>query len=251
MKLQGRLTHVAELSSADVRRMLTLMEQHYDGVDPAQFRTDLAEKDWVIEVIDPVTRRLCGFSTQMLFATTLDGRRLRALFSGDTVVDRQHWGDRALSQIWGRLALALIDRYDDCELYWFLISKGYRTYRFLPLFFHEFYPRHGTPTPVEMQRIIAALARHKFDGRFDLDHGVLRATEEQYCLRAELAEAGDRPLHDAHVRFFIERNPGYAQGDELCCVAPLSRRNFSPAAYRVIRPEECGLEVAEWLSSNG
>ena len=28
-----------------------------------------------------------------------------------------------------------------------------------------------------------------------------------------------------------------ANGDELCCLAPLSRANFTPAAYRVIGPE--------------
>jgi hypothetical protein len=38
------------------------------------------------------------------------------------------------------------------------------------------------------------------------------------------------------VRFFIERNPGHARGDELCCLAPLTRENFTRAAYRTIGP---------------
>jgi hypothetical protein len=41
-------------------------------------------------------------------------------------------------------------------------------------------------------------------------------------------------LRDPFVRFFVERNPGHARGDALCCLAPLTRANFTPAAYRVI-----------------
>jgi hypothetical protein len=36
------------------------------------------------------------------------------------------------------------------------------------------------------------------------------------------------------VRFFLERNPHYDRGDELCCLAPLTQENFTRAAYRVI-----------------
>ena len=43
---------------------------------------------------------------------------------------------------------------------------------------------------------------------------------------------GER-LRDPHVRFFHGRNPDHARGDELCCLAPLTRANFTPAAYRV------------------
>jgi len=45
------------------------------------------------------------------------------------------------------------------------------------------------------------------------------------------------------VRFFVERNPGHACGDELCCLAPLTRANFTPAAHRVIGPEPVSVEV--------
>jgi hypothetical protein len=53
-------------------------------------------------------------------------------------------------------------------------------------------------------------------------------------LRSGVAEITEQRLRDPHVRFFAERNPGHASGDELCCIAPLTRENFTPAAYRVI-----------------
>ena len=50
-----------------------------------------------------------------------------------------------------------------------------------------------------------------------------------------MGELPDSRLHDPHVRFFVERNPGHARGDELCCLAPLTRQNFSATAERLIR----------------
>jgi hypothetical protein len=49
---------------------------------------------------------------------------------------------------------------------------------------------------------------------------------------------------DPHVAFFERKNPGHQQGDELCCLAPLARENFTTAAYRVMdlpRPLESGI----------
>jgi hypothetical protein len=43
-------------------------------------------------------------------------------------------------------------------------------------------------------------------------------------------------LRDPHVQFFARRNPRHALGDELCCIAPLTPGNFTPAAYRAMGP---------------
>src|SRR5436309_2239183 len=147
MALVGELVPTVRVTPAQRDAMFALMERHYENVHRARFDADLDEKDWVILLRDRGTGEIGGFSTQMLLDADVDGRPIKALFSGDTIVDRDRWGDSALSHVWGRLALALIDRAGETELYWFLISKGFRTYRFLPVFFHEFYPRHDRPTP--------------------------------------------------------------------------------------------------------
>lgn len=238
MKLVGHLTPLAEVSPLARQEMFELMDRHYSGVRRAAFDTDLDEKQWVIQVFDPVAGKLCGFSTQMLidaFIAEPDRERpIKALFSGDTIVDRAYWGDAALSHIWGRLALSLIDAWPNCELYWFLISQGYRTYRFLPVFFHEFFPCFDKPTPLWARSVIDALARRKFPGEYAAAAGVIAAHGHQYHLRQHLAELSPERLDDPHVRFFVERNPRHERGDELCCIARLTRENFRPAAWRVI-----------------
>lgn len=237
MRLSARLTPVAELSSEQREAMLALMHRHYDNVRPEAFFADLSEKLWAILVRDP-DGTLRGFSTQTVLRGHAAGRPFRALFSGDTIIDRDHWGDPILAHAWGRLALSLIDRGGEGELYWFLLSQGYKTYRFLPLYFHEFYPRHDRPTPAEVKAVIDALAGSRYPGAYDPKAGVVRSGPSQYRLREGVADLDPARLRDPHVAFFAASNPGHAAGDELCCLAPLTRANFTRAAYRVIGPEQ-------------
>jgi len=263
MKLTARLVNVEEVTPFERDEMFALMDDHYANVRRSLFEADLAEKRWVIRINDPATGRLCGFSTQTVLSAQVsgfekgsdplnlggqtpfrNGRPVKALFSGDTIIQRDCWGDRALSHVWGRLALALIDAHPGEELYWFLISQGYKTYRFLPVFFHEFYPRHDVPTPSWAQAVLDALAHSRYPGQYDAASGIIRATPLQYQLRAGLADVTSERLRDPHVRFFNAQNPGHGRGDELCCLAPLTRENFTPAAYRVIGPEPAPVGVS-------
>jgi hypothetical protein len=225
--------------------MFALMQRHYENVHRDVFEADLTEKEWVILLWDTATGALCGFSTQIVLNADVDGGAVKALFSGDTIIDRDHWGDPALPHVWGRFALALIDSLVGVELYWFLMSKGYKTYRFLPLFFHEFYPRVGVSTPARVRKVIDALAGGRCGAAYEPHTGVVRAGPGKDRLRPGVADLTPERLRDRHVRFFAERNPDHAQGAELCCLAPLTRGNFTRAAYRVIGPEPAALGVGQ------
>jgi hypothetical protein len=69
---------------------------------------------------------------------------------------------------------------------------------------------------------------------YDAARQIIRAAPDKDYVKAEIAEPGRRARTDQHIQFFIERNPGFARGEELCCLAPLTRENFTRAAYRVI-----------------
>jgi len=241
-RMKSTVLSAAAVTPARRDEMLALMQQYYENVTRAGFLADLAEKQWVILLLDPQADRLCGFSTQMLLEVEVDGAPVKLLFSGDTIVSRDHWGETALARAWSRLALELVDRCAPAALYWFLISKGYRTYRFLPLFFREFYPRHDVPTPDWAQRLIDAVGRHKFAGAYDASAGVVRAGAEKDRLRPGVADLDPERLRDPHVRFFAERNPGHVRGEELCCLARLARDNITPAACRVLGAEPVAAE---------
>ncbi len=104
MTLSGRLVEVVNLTDSDRHEMFSLMESYYEHMDGVVFEADLAEKQWVILLQDPIDRGVRGFSTQMLLDVVVDGRLARALFSGDTIVRREHWAQNPLAQLWGPFA---------------------------------------------------------------------------------------------------------------------------------------------------
>ena len=234
MKLVGQVHRVADVTEKQRDEMFALMELYYENMDRAVFESDLEEKDWIIQLVDSLTGEVRGFSTQMLIDLEVQGRTVTALFSGDTIVQHEYWANNPLAQSWGRFALWLIDSNPGAELYWFLIAKGYKTYRFLPVFFHEFYPRFDAPTPRRALELIDGMGRHKFSATYDCRTGIVRAGRFDCRLRPGVAEITPSRWCDPHVRFFSERNPGHRHGDELCCIAPLTRDNFRRAAYRAI-----------------
>jgi hypothetical protein len=224
--------------------MYDLMDRYFAGMSPALFRADLQEKHWVILLTDAGDGRVVGFSTQTAIEARADGGIVRALFSGDTIVDRAYWGQTELMRVWGELALRLIDSADGVPLYWFLICMGYRTYRFLPVFFREFHPRPDRETPAHSKQVLDAVASARYGADYCPRSGVVRMRDRSVRLREGVADIDDRLLGNRFVRFFVDRNPGHRSGDELACIAPLTRENFTPLAWRMINGKRAGRDLA-------
>ena len=230
MKLESQTIAVSNLRPEWVVQMRQLMQTHYEGVSEERFLADLQAKQWVILLYENC--QLCGFSTQALFDYWHESRLIKILFSGDTIIDKSHWGSLALPVAWGRLMLSLHTTYPRTELYWLLTSKGYKTYRFLPVFFHEFYPCHTAETPAFERTLLRSLGAQQFGTRFDEAAGVLRAQAGAQRLREGVADVDGRRLRDPHVAFFQRQNPGHGRGDELVCLARFHPDNLKPYIRR-------------------
>jgi hypothetical protein len=245
-RLRSESLGVGELTTRDRAAMFDVFSQHYDCVSWESFHRDLEEKDSVIVLRDD-RGEIRGFSTQKLMHTVVDGVRVRAVFSGDTIVDRRCWGDQTLGKAWCRYVAALYEEEPGSRLFWFLISKGFRTYLYLPLFFHEFYPRWDAPTPRFEQQVLNRLARMKFADQYCESSGLVIFPESQGQLKPEFAEVPSRRMSHPHVRFFLERNPTYKRGTELACLAEISPENMKLYAGRILNR----LHFAEPLKSGG
>lgn len=217
------------LSVTDRDQMFALLESFFTGVDRAVFEHDLEEKDWVVLLRD-AEGCVDGFSTLM----RMDVGDVTVFFSGDTVVARHRWGTYDLPRFWAKHVFAVAATLAPRESYWFLISSGYRTYRYLPVFFREFYPSYDRPTPDGVRSLIDRIARAKFDGSYDPAAGVVRLATPA-PLRAGISDPEERLDRDPHVRFFVEANPNHAAGDELACLVRVSPDNVTPAGQRMIR----------------
>lgn len=230
--LAGSIRAVDALSADDRAAMRSLMATYFENVSAEQFRTDLDEKEQVILLRD-ARDRIRGFSTMMRFAVPVDGQEVVGIFSGDTIIDRACWGTSLLPKLWAQLAFRWSDAVPHDRVYWLLLSAGYKTYRFLPVFFDTFYPHHDTPTPSDQQRILDALATARYPEAYDPEDGVVRF-DHPTPLRADVAPPTEQRQQNPHVAFFLESNPGYTEGDELVCLTQVLRSNLTRAGERMV-----------------
>lgn len=234
--VQGDIKAVAALSASERSQMLELFGRHFNGVTEQYFAQDLAEKETVVLLKD-ASGKLGGFSSLMLLRADVDGKKLAAFYSGDTIVDPEFWGYSALSRLWSRYVFSeakkLKKRGEVEAVYWLLISSGYKTYRFLPLFYKQFYPHYQETTSACTQSILRTFARQKFAEAFDAEKGVVQFPNAT-PLREGVAELSPRRLKDPHIAYFLRANPGHAQGDELVCLTELSYDNVTPAGRKML-----------------
>lgn len=236
---EATVTARAALTVQDRAELFALLSEHFEGVTAAQFATDLDEKDWTIRIRSG--GRLLGFSTLQVFDAMHQGRRLRVVYSGDTIVAPEAWGSPILARTWIAHVRRLQKSEPAAPWYWLLLSSGFRTYRFLPVFWRHFWPRHDVPTPPDATRLLVALAHARFGDQFNAAAGIVRFPRPQR-LQPRLAAVPRGRVDNEHVQFFLTLNPGHAAGDELVCLTPLGDENLTAAGRRMIR----GHEAASW-----
>jgi len=233
MSLTSSIVNTAKLNDTQKERMFSLHCRYFCNVQYDIFLRDLNEKNWVIMLQE--TEQLVGFSTQQVFSKNVAGAERIFLFSGDTIVNPQYWQDSKLAGCFGHLMLRLINEYSDSSIYWLLISKGFRTYRFLPVYFKRFYPIYNEKTPPEYANLIGEVARYKFKDAYDAENGIVRLGLKGDRLKPEMCSIPEGREKDPHVCFFLTRNPHFSEGDELVCLADISRENLNKYAWRAIK----------------
>jgi hypothetical protein len=228
--VKGRLVPRAELGAGERAAMLALLQASFEGATPAVFERDLAEKDWAL-LLEDERGSLRGFSTLVLYASEASGEAVTVVYSGDTVVERGAWGSSALSRSWIGAVQTLARERPGRRVFWLLLTSGFRTYRFLPVFWRDFHPRSGAPMPGAQGRL-DALARERFGDRYR--DGIVRLDAPE-PLRPALREVPESRLACPHVAFFLAKNPGWREGDELACLTEICPENLTAAGRRMWR----------------
>jgi len=231
--LSARVVSRTALADREIGAMYDLLAEHFLGVDQPTFRRDLSEKNWVV-LLEDSSGALRGFSTFLIYATAVCGPSMTVVYSGDTIVEPSAWGSPALPRSWIRAVYDIGRGYPGGDLYWLLLTSGFRTYRFMSVFCRDFYPRFDAPTPLESQQLLDGLSAERFGPAYDAQAGLVRFSKPQ-VLRPRLSGVPDGRCADPHVQFFLERNPGHIVGDELVSLTSLARENLTAAGRRMVR----------------
>jgi hypothetical protein len=211
-----------QLSQLDIFRMHQIFAKYYDGHPFAQFQNDLAEKDHVILLRDVEQGRIKGFSTLMKVEIQTERGTVRGFYSGDTVLEKEYWGSPALGLEF--LRFLWIERLKNPfrPLYWFLISKGYKTYLLMANNFSTHYPRFELKTPDYFQSIMNSFYEKKFNGLYDRESGRVQTAGTACRLKEQVAEVTPEMQRLERVAFFQKVNPDWRSGVELACLAEMT-----------------------------
>ena len=228
------LTRKEALTEEEIRRMYELMTSNYSDVTLEIFQDDLDKKQF-IGLIKDVSDRIQGFTTYAVNPAGTGGKDHYIIFSGDTIIDPHHWGTQILMKGWCYTIGRLIASDHSKNWYWYLLSKGHRTFMYLPLFFKQFYP---SPTPAyakdELAKIADITSTKLYGESWKKELGIIRFDHYHSALKPELAEATFKKINSPFVRFFLECNPEFHKGDELVCIAHLHSDNLIRTAREYI-----------------
>jgi hypothetical protein len=242
MKTKVSIQRIATISDDDKGALYALHSQYFDNTNITTFLLDFCAKDWVI-----LTKRedgkFIGFSTIQVINLHYNGELHLFMFSGDTIISPEAWQSNVLAPAIGLFQSWLIEQNPDVKIFWFLISKGYRTYKGLSTFYNIFYPCFNCEMPMYYADILQLIAQYKFGDRYNPITNIISFEKPKDFLCSELQQIPSGREQDPHVDFFLKKNTGYIKGDELACIAELSKANFNRTALRVI---EIGKKTVDW-----
>ena len=220
--LKAAIIPVNRLAAADRARMFRLMQAYYDALTEEQFLSDLSRKDAVILLKDR-SNTIQGFSTLAAVRASAGGKTLRAIFSGDTVIDKQYWSQRALGKAFLRHLFIEKLKSPFEPLYWLLISKGYKTYLMMANNFREHYPRFERPTPRRAKLIMDSFYSVLYPTDYNQQSGLIKTPGQSCRLKPGVAAIPTALLEsNPRIAFFEQSNPRWREGEEMACIARMT-----------------------------
>jgi hypothetical protein len=221
---------VADITENDRKEITELYLCYFDGSDEAQVLSDLESKTEILLLY--YEESLVGFTTLQLYDFEWQDSLIQIIYSGDTVVHHAHWGQQALAFAWIANLGKLTRARPEVLLYWFVILKGHRTYKFLPAFGKSFYP-HWSIDRSDLKPLADALALEKFGSAYIPDTGIVKFAETRGHLNPRFAYPSEKEKSKEAVQFFLQKNPDYILGHELVCLCEISEDNMRPLTKRI------------------
>jgi hypothetical protein len=238
MSLNRDVRKIDDLKPYQMKQMYSMMDKYYNNMRWSNFIKDLMEKDYIITITDE-QGDVKGFTTQKILSQDVNNIKVYGLFSGDTIseIDNTRYNcSLELFKHGFNFAIKLSEDFKDKLFYWFLISKGFRTYRLLQ-YFKEFYPRYDQITPEFEQKIIDTFGCNYSD-KYNLKTGIIQFDGLKDNLKHGVYCIGERQMKNPHIKYFLNKNPDWSKGNELVCLAKLSNENITKAGQRILKNNE-------------
>lgn len=234
-KLKASVISIKGLNLPEKSRMFNIYSKYYENADREKFEKDLFNKDKVIVLRSQSDSKIQGFSTLKHVNLILkSGKKVRGIFSGDTIIEKEFWGDKALNLAFSFYLLKEKYKRPFEPLYWFLISKGFKTYLLLANNFPEYYPNPEVKTPREMEDVMDEFSMQNYPDAYNSKTKTLCFGNNYDSLKKSVAPINDELLSRYHkIKFFLEKNPNWERGEELVCLGVFDWKVLATSLYKV------------------
>lgn len=228
MKISYSNIHTAQLTDTMIYEMFCLFSRYFI-YNNELFCRDIREKETITLLMNNENKALIGFSTY----DCIEYSDFSVLFSGSTVVDEQYRNESALMEGFLSICAEKIQQFRGKPVYWHLISMGFRTYRFLPLFFNEYFPSCENYSS-RLKIILDIVSVERFGSHYNSSTGIVSIPDSER-LKPEYAVIPENRKRNRHIAFFLEQNPLYWKGDELSCIAEISVNNMKSIPQKILK----------------
>lgn len=219
-----------EISYQDLEEMHNVFKKYYNNTDLNTFKNDLDKKNGAIILRKKSTGEIVGFSTVLEMRMIINGKKVHGIFSGDTIVEEEYWGNNPLNSAFLIYFIKKLMVNPFKPIYWFLISKGYKTYLLLTNNFVSYYPCYSKDNK-HLEDIMKGYCSYLFPENFNEKKKILDFGKGAQYLKGGVAEITVEMCEKyPKIAFFNERNPTWDRGTELPCVA---RATLGTALHRI------------------
>lgn len=225
---------VKDIAITEQKEMYEILSNYFDGTSFDEFIFDLLQKELAIFI--EKNSKIVGFSTLVCRETSVAKELVYVVFSGDTIVEKEHRNSSGLGVEMAKYFDTISHRFPKNNVYYLLTTKGWRTYKFLPFVFNAFYPRFNTKMPQEIKNVMDVFCKKKYGRRYDGQTSRILSDGEGQRIASKNLYDGEYPARDnVDIDFFFKNNAGYLSGDELVCIASLDKSNITKRFKRLSR----------------
>jgi hypothetical protein len=234
-RLKATIYPLRSIHPDDLVSMHRILEKYYYNADVNTFLRDLNKKDGAVIIRKRDTKEVVGFTTYVKVDIEHKGKKVSALFTGDTIIEKEFWGDTALQLAAVRVALSTLFRSPRTPLYWFLITKGYKTYLLMANNFPSYFPRYDREFDPDTKEILHALCTKLFPGYYDEGTGLIGFGDSYQKLKDNVTDISDEmKAKYPKIAFFEKLNPTWREGTELPCIGEVTLTMVLSNAFKFI-----------------
>lgn len=237
--VESRTVKVAELSPRQIERMYSIFKNYYENTSLEVFKKDLKEKSHVFLIVEKKgNKEIQGFSTIKEFEVNCQGKKVKAYFSGDTIIEKKYWGKNSLGVEFSKFMFSQKMKNPFKPIYWNFISKGYKTYLLMANNFGRYYPRLDQETPDFAKSLIDSCGKELYPQEYKPDLGVIQFAEHQGKVRLKDNICQITPqMREQYpkIDFFEKINPGWQKGDLLVCIGEFQFSDFMRYMIKQVR----------------